>query len=68
MTRKLSLMCGIVSSRINIGVFLLWVVVLATILLSARDTAAAAGRESARAAWEVKYPSGSKALRTRSSP
>jgi hypothetical protein len=36
--------------RINIGVFLLWVVVLATMLLSARHTAAAAGREGARAA------------------
>ncbi len=36
--------------RINIGVFLLWVVVLATMLLSARDTAAVAGRQGARAA------------------
>jgi hypothetical protein len=68
MTRKLSLMCGIVSSRINIGVFLLWVVVLATILLSARDTRPESAAKGARAAWEVKYPSGSKALRTRSSP
>jgi hypothetical protein len=29
--------------RINIGVFLLWVVVLATMLLTARDTAAVTG-------------------------
>ncbi len=36
--------------RINIGVFLLWVVVLATMLLSARDTAADASRQGARAA------------------
>ena len=36
--------------RINIGVFLLWVVVLATMLLSARDTAAVAGRQGAWAA------------------
>src|SRR5215203_1953205 len=36
--------------RINIGVFLLWVIVLATRLLSARDTAAVAGRQGARAA------------------
>src|SRR4051795_330093 len=36
--------------RINIGVFLLWVVVLATMLLSIRDTAAVTGREGARAA------------------
>jgi len=36
--------------RINIGVFLLWVVVLATTLLNIRDTAAVTGREGARAA------------------
>jgi hypothetical protein len=36
--------------RINIGVFLLWVIVLATTLLSARDTAPLAGRQNARAA------------------
>ena len=36
--------------RINIGVFLLWVVVLATMLLSARDTAPVAGRQGSRAA------------------
>ena len=36
--------------RINIGVFLLWVVVLATMLLSARDTVPVAGRQGARAA------------------
>ena len=36
--------------RINIGVFLLWVVVLATMLLSARDTAAVAGRQDVWAA------------------
>ena len=36
--------------RINIGVFLLWVVVLATMLLSARDTASVTGRQGARAA------------------
>src|SRR3954470_8660332 len=37
-------------ARINIGVFLLWVVVLATTLLNIRDTAAVTGREGARAA------------------
>ena len=36
--------------RINIGVFLLWVVVLATTLLRARDTAAVTGRQDACAA------------------
>ena len=36
--------------RINIGVFLLWVVVLATMLLSGRDTAPVADRQNARAA------------------
>jgi hypothetical protein len=36
--------------RINIGVFLLWVVVLAIILLRARDTAAVTGRQAARVA------------------
>lgn len=36
--------------RINIGVFLLWVMVLATMLLSIRDSAAATGRQGARAA------------------
>jgi len=36
--------------RINIGVFLLWVMVLATMLLCARDTAAVAGRQGAPAA------------------
>ena len=61
MTRKILLICGIVSSLLYvamnvfvpmqyIGVFLLWVVVLATMLLSARDTAAVAGRQGAWAA------------------
>jgi hypothetical protein len=36
--------------RINIGVFLLWVMVLATVLLSARDTATVTVRQGARAA------------------
>ena len=36
--------------RINIGVFLLWVVVLATTLLRVRDTAAATGRRDPLAA------------------
>ena len=36
--------------RINIGVFLLWIVVLATMLLRARDTAPVTGRHGARAA------------------
>lgn len=36
--------------RINIGMFLLWVVVLASVLLCARDTAGGAGRQGARAA------------------
>jgi hypothetical protein len=36
--------------RINIGVFLLWVVVLAIILLRARDTAAVTSRQAARVA------------------
>ncbi len=36
--------------RINIGVFLLWVVVLATTLLRVRDTEAGTGRHDARAA------------------
>jgi Protein of unknown function (DUF998) len=36
--------------RINVGVFLLWVVVLATTLLPVRDTAGAAGRQNAQAA------------------
>jgi hypothetical protein len=36
--------------RINIGVFLLWVVVLAATLLRMRDTAAASGRRDSLAA------------------
>ena len=36
--------------RINIGVFLLWVVVLALMLLRARDTAAVSSRQAARVA------------------
>jgi hypothetical protein len=36
--------------RINIGVFLLWVVVLAMTLLRVQDTAAVTGRQGARAA------------------
>src|SRR3954447_2230933 len=36
--------------RINIGVFLLWVVVLATMLLSARETAAVTDHQDARSA------------------
>ena len=36
--------------RINIGVFLLWVVVLAIMLLRARDTAAVSIRQAARVA------------------
>jgi len=36
--------------RINIGVFLLWVVVLAVALLRVQDTVAVTGRQAARAA------------------
>jgi hypothetical protein len=36
--------------RINVGAFLLWVVVLATILLRAGDTAAVMGRRDTMAA------------------
>jgi hypothetical protein len=36
--------------RINIGVFLLWVVVLAVTLWNPRETDAGSGRQSARAA------------------
>ncbi len=43
MIRKIFLVCGIASSllyvAINIGVFLLWVVVLAIVLLRAQRTA-----------------------------
>ena len=36
--------------RINVGVFLLWIVVLASILLGVRDSASTAGRRDAEAA------------------